>query len=53
MVKSNKNQIVLNTCASCKPWFIVCEDDCPIGCKRHLSTQKHRINKPLKSITNE
>jgi len=28
-----KEYIDMQWCSSCKPWFIVCDDDCPIGCK--------------------
>ena len=33
-----KTQRSMQSCANCKPWFIVCEDDCIIS---NSLTQKH------------
>ena len=31
VVKKEKRS--MRSCENCKPWFIVCNDDCPAGCK--------------------
>lgn len=37
-INETKEQRSMQSCANCKPWFIVCDDDCPVG---HSLTQKH------------